>query len=228
MSTSSDRNLASTSPAFIDASLNGYRFYVSPIRPGEQAILLNSHPDVTDQDTSALHQRASTFGEIDKARIVCEDSRGKLQLGSAILRSPILRAHKLEPHKSQWQQRYAFLTETTDTVLDGCDVGVRTGSNFVQQLKTHPKQNAVTCGGQSQNSKLLSSTDRDINKVSGDKVFGGGGGDRLFGNRIALLECLQYSTDKTLLSPYRVSVLHSTQKRCKHDFIQERAANDRL
>jgi hypothetical protein len=116
MSTSSDRNLAFTSLAFIDASLNSDRFYVSPIRPGEQAILLNSNSGATDQGTSALHQSDSTFGEIDKARIVCEDSRGKLQLDSAILRSPILRAHKLEPHKSQLQKRYTSLTETTDTV----------------------------------------------------------------------------------------------------------------
>lgn len=203
LTSSIETHPASRSLAFIDSSFQGDWFVVSTILPQKRAIVLNSHWDQVELATPALPQNASTFGKIDSPKIVCQDSAGKPRLGFAIHRWFQLKL-SIELQKSQFPKWYSSLTENTQIAVDGCDLGTLPGFKFVRNLKSHSRQSFARFEGRFQNSNLFLHADRNS-----DTVFGGRTRDRLFDNDTAILNCLQCSTDKTLLSLYCGSVLHS-------------------
>ncbi|MCU0546852.1 MAG: hypothetical protein MUE44_32595 [Oscillatoriaceae cyanobacterium Prado104] len=202
-----DGSLASRSLALIvsslnDSSLHGDWFVVSTILPRKRAILLNSPSDGVGLNNLPLPPNASTFGQIDTLKIVCQDSPGKPKLGFAI-DYLCQHQHQFKLQISQFSKWYISSTQK-DVALDCCDIANPTCSKFLEQLTSYLWQSFARFCKPSQNSKLLQQADRNS-----DTIFEAKRLDRLFDNHTAILNCWRSGTDKTLLSLYRVPALHS-------------------
>ncbi|MGI9212497.1 MAG: DUF4347 domain-containing protein, partial [Methylococcaceae bacterium] len=111
---------------FIDRRVQDYDVLQAGIAPGVEVHIIESDRDGLQQIIDALAGRSG----LEAVHIISHGSSGQLQLGSTLLDSA-----QLEAHRNQWATLGQSLTAEGDVLLYGCDVAQGdSGQAFVQKI----------------------------------------------------------------------------------------------